>query len=139
MPTPFHATRRVGMFAPAWWLARAWALGCLLLLTAASSAQGGEFTLFGPQTFTRETGAPVTVRIQLPAPAGRYVLRIESDTVASARVVLNDRPVVQPSDLDRKSTRLNSSHANISYAVFCLKKIKHNRHLPLRTSYHHSC
>src|SRR3712207_9072953 len=28
------------------------------------------------------------------------------------------------SDLDRKSTRLNSSHANISYAVFCLKKKK---------------
>src|SRR3712207_8406367 len=28
--------------------------------------------------------------------------------------------------LDRKSTRLNSSHANISYAVFCLKKKKHN-------------
>src|SRR3712207_7718604 len=27
---------------------------------------------------------------------------------------------------DRKSTRLNSSHANISYAVFCLKK-KHNQ------------
>src|SRR3712207_7709961 len=26
--------------------------------------------------------------------------------------------------LDRKSTRLNSSHANISYAVFCLKKKK---------------
>src|SRR3712207_7287306 len=29
---------------------------------------------------------------------------------------------VQP--IDRKSTRLNSSHANISYAVFCLKKKK---------------
>src|SRR3712207_8132405 len=29
---------------------------------------------------------------------------------------------------DRKSTRLNSSHANISYAVFCLKK-KNNEHL----------
>src|SRR3712207_8333208 len=28
---------------------------------------------------------------------------------------------------DRKSTRLNSSHANISYAVFCLKKKKHNK------------
>src|SRR3712207_8467549 len=28
--------------------------------------------------------------------------------------------------LDRKSTRLNSSHANISYAVFCLKKKKQN-------------
>src|SRR3712207_7838271 len=30
---------------------------------------------------------------------------------------------------DRKSTRLNSSHANISYAVFCLKKKKQNRFL----------
>src|SRR3712207_6922704 len=28
---------------------------------------------------------------------------------------------------DRKSTRLNSSHANISYAVFCLKKKKHKK------------
>src|SRR3712207_8222836 len=34
--------------------------------------------------------------------------------------------------LDRKSTRLNSSHANISYAVFCLKKKKQRRH----TSYY---
>src|SRR3712207_8566541 len=32
--------------------------------------------------------------------------------------VLSDHGAVQ----DRKSTRLNSSHANISYAVFCLKK-----------------
>src|SRR3712207_8926683 len=30
---------------------------------------------------------------------------------------------------DRKSTRLNSSHANISYAVFCLKKKKHTSKL----------
>src|SRR3712207_8423028 len=30
--------------------------------------------------------------------------------------------VVGPEVADRKSTRLNSSHANISYAVFCLKK-----------------
>src|SRR5438445_1928354 len=29
-------------------------------------------------------------------------------------------------EADRKSTRLNSSHANISYAVFCLKKKKTN-------------
>src|SRR5258707_15853108 len=29
--------------------------------------------------------------------------------------------------VDRKSTRLNSSHANISYAVFCLKKKKKNK------------
>src|SRR3712207_8699091 len=37
-------------------------------------------------------------------------------------------------DADRKSTRLNSSHANISYAVFCLKKkkyIKTTRYIPM--------
>src|SRR3712207_7924768 len=36
-------------------------------------------------------------------------------------------PLAQEADVpeqDRKSTRLNSSHANISYAVFCLKKKK---------------
>src|SRR3712207_7228637 len=32
------------------------------------------------------------------------------------------------SSQDRKSTRLNSSHANISYAVFCLKKNTHILH-----------
>src|SRR3712207_7459072 len=35
-----------------------------------------------------------------------------------------ERISVKPED--RKSTRLNSSHANISYAVFCLKKKKFN-------------
>src|SRR6202163_1779790 len=34
------------------------------------------------------------------------------------------------SDVDRKSTRLNSSHQAISYAVFCLKKKKHSREHP---------
>src|SRR3712207_8624459 len=39
--------------------------------------------------------------------------------------------------LDRKSTRLNSSHANISYAVFCLKKKKRNTlFLTLICTYH---
>src|SRR3712207_8478131 len=37
---------------------------------------------------------------------------------------------------DRKSTRLNSSHANISYAVFCLKKKKK---LLILQSYRHDC
>src|SRR3712207_7169784 len=39
---------------------------------------------------------------------------------------------------DRKSTRLNSSHANISYAVFCLKKkkIRKNRQINNRTQLH---
>src|SRR3712207_7110771 len=35
------------------------------------------------------------------------------------------RGATQGQEQDRKSTRLNSSHANISYAVFCLKKKKH--------------
>src|SRR3712207_7541299 len=50
-------------------------------------------------------------------------LRLGSDTtdhVASLhRWLRREQPV-----RDRKSTRLNSSHANISYAVFCLKKKK---------------
>src|SRR3712207_8555587 len=36
----------------------------------------------------------------------------------------NGRNDERPGNGDRKSTRLNSSHANISYAVFCLKKKK---------------
>src|SRR3712207_7599917 len=40
---------------------------------------------------------------------------------------------------DRKSTRLNSSHANISYAVFCLKKKKIHELLDMHnTSLYHS-
>src|SRR3712207_8549246 len=38
-------------------------------------------------------------------------------------------PVPQSARRDRKSTRLNSSHANISYAVFCLKKKKNKLRL----------
>src|SRR5439155_11524498 len=34
---------------------------------------------------------------------------------------------------DRKSTRLNSSHVAISYAVFCLKKKKHKKLLDIRS------
>src|SRR3712207_7939987 len=46
-----------------------------------------------------------------------------------------DRPygLIEGQVLDRKSTRLNSSHANISYAVFCLKK-KHNSSIMKPTS-----
>src|SRR5689334_24391244 len=36
---------------------------------------------------------------------------------------------------DRKSTRLNSSHSSISYAVFCLKKKKRQRPYPLIVAY----
>src|SRR2546430_12975348 len=37
---------------------------------------------------------------------------------------------------DRKSTRLNSSHSQISYAVFCLKKNKHVHHVRSRSTLH---
>src|SRR3712207_7924043 len=37
------------------------------------------------------------------------------------------RRALDKAGVDRKSTRLNSSHANISYAVFCLKKKKRKR------------
>src|SRR3712207_8882854 len=44
---------------------------------------------------------------------------------AGGSAVLNAAtPAHRPGIADRKSTRLNSSHANISYAVFCLKKKK---------------
>src|SRR2546427_8654495 len=38
--------------------------------------------------------------------------------------------LVEGFDLDRKSTRLNSSHSQISYAVFCLKKKERNYTIP---------
>src|SRR3712207_8759334 len=41
--------------------------------------------------------------------------------VGGAETLLGVRPGPSHSRQDRKSTRLNSSHANISYAVFCLK------------------
>src|SRR3712207_8508450 len=55
--------------------------------------------------------------------------RVRAASVTAARVAEGgdlDKHLAGsgPSPLDRKSTRLNSSHANISYAVFCLKKKK---------------
>src|SRR3712207_7537110 len=44
---------------------------------------------------------------------------------------LTSAPVCVRVKKDRKSTRLNSSHANISYAVFCLKKKKTKKTHPL--------
>src|SRR3712207_6891501 len=47
----------------------------------------------------------------------RRGVALDHEGVAAA-----DRLLEPHVDLDRKSTRLNSSHANISYAAFCLKK-----------------
>src|SRR3712207_8069502 len=60
--------------------------------------------------------------------AGRRGVLEEEPAVGPAAARAGERPLVDHAlhghGLDRKSTRLNSSHANISYAVFCLKKKK---------------
>src|SRR5438445_4289559 len=56
---------------------------------------------FGQPPGVRDHGLPLADFVVIPAP------RLGLDRLAHR---------------DRKSTRLNSSHANISYAVFCLKK-----------------
>src|SRR3712207_9170069 len=52
--------------------------------------------------------------------AGHLTLGLERDAGDAEALVA----LLEPDLGDRKSTRLNSSHANISYAVFCLKKKK---------------
>src|SRR3712207_8341793 len=52
--------------------------------------------------------------------AGAQYIRV--NVLCGAR--LADQGILHGIAQDRKSTRLNSSHANISYAVFCLKKKK---------------
>src|SRR5438045_4340688 len=46
--------------------------------------------------------------------------------------------VVSATTLDRKSTRLNSSHLGISYAVFCLKKKRRGQRAPPRPAGQHA-
>src|SRR2546422_2611739 len=48
------------------------------------------------------------------------------------RDVARGRPRRERSPSDRKSTRLNSSHGYISYAVFCLKKKKKNKKIKIK-------
>src|SRR5688572_31917671 len=48
----------------------------------------------------------------------------EAGELSEARSVFETALDLDPENLDRKSTRLNSSHSQISYAVFCLKKKK---------------
>src|SRR5690348_18036065 len=66
----------------------------------------------------------------------KYVLRVPNEKgVPTTRVEIRF-----PSDIrvDRKSTRLNSSHPSISYAVFCLKK-KNIKTYAARTITHARC
>src|SRR3989449_11149871 len=78
------------------------------------------------------TPEPESVSSPTPLRRGTSVtLPAASVAVAVSAIA---RAVVVAANLsrDRKSTRLNSSHGYISYAVFCLKKKKNNKHL--RTS-----
>src|SRR5438874_9375316 len=62
---------------------------------------------------------------------GPPVRGAEHPQVKLGQVHAGEAPTPGPL-LDRKSTRLNSSHVEISYAVFCLKKKKRNKkpHIP---------
>src|SRR3712207_8028247 len=57
---------------------------------------------------------------------GIVLLGLEEDWHEEGRDTFScecgERLTIASNSVDRKSTRLNSSHANISYAVFCLKK-----------------
>src|SRR5690242_20854863 len=73
-------------------------------------------TLFRSQEGVGVVGLPGAERAaaDTPAPGGSPVSRCRGS---------RQRPPVEPvGAADRKSTRLNSSHMSISYAVFCLKK-----------------
>src|SRR3712207_8270883 len=59
-------------------------------------------------------GLELTMPISVEQIVGHEVFVVEDDALIACF----------DNEVDRKSTRLNSSHANISYAVFCLKKKK---------------
>src|SRR2546430_2964170 len=69
----------------------------------------------------QQTGARVSGPVPLPTEIDKFtVIRspfIDKDSREQFEIRTHKR-------LDRKSTRLNSSHSQISYAVFCLKKKK---------------
>src|SRR3712207_8137185 len=76
-------------------------------------AEGG----LGNEIGVSGKGVPVAPRLHIPEPH----LTLDR-AAADAGKVVAVRADKHARDRDRKSTRLNSSHANISYAVFCLKK-----------------
>src|SRR3712207_7093041 len=85
-------------------------------------------TLFRSRRRLRPSTVPI-LQTAVAAVAAWYLavllLPIENPTFASiAAVICLGATYGKRPQRDRKSTRLNSSHANISYAVFCLKKKK---------------
>src|SRR3989442_3302185 len=80
-------------------------------------------TLFPYTTLFRseKAGAALVAVAREAAAQGYLVARVDA---AETRVHMIDRLFFAVARQDRKSTRLNSSHVRISYAVFCLKKKK---------------
>src|SRR5256885_4154173 len=58
---------------------------------------------------------------------GKYLVRVVDGRMLAGKIVEVEAYIGPDDKADRKSTRLNSSHLVISYAVFCLKKKKKNR------------
>src|SRR3712207_8419831 len=87
-------------------------------------------TLFPYTTLFRSDGYQMAVKGRAGAALGMAAIgSFIAGTVGVVALMLAAPPLAEvaisfgpPEYLDRKSTRLNSSHANISYAVFCLKK-----------------
>src|SRR4051794_28970993 len=96
-------------------------LGAMAL---ARAARAGHAALVD---FLVAQGAPLDAR-NLAGATALYAA-VENERQASVAMLLTRRAdpnLAGPSGVDRKSTRLNSSHPSISYAVFCLKKKKIN-------------
>src|SRR5258707_13434106 len=70
-------------------------------------------------TLSLHDALPISVR-----PVGSKTVARRRRSEAGTRLMVAGGRRRNPKTSDRKSTRLNSSHANISYAVFCLKKKK---------------
>src|SRR3712207_7197008 len=73
--------------------------------------------------------SPLIGKKAVSGPAVKYMraVGLETSSVGVAkyyREFVSKFVIAKEDRKDRKSTRLNSSHANISYAVFCLKKKK---------------
>src|SRR3712207_8279613 len=82
-------------------------------------------TLFRSMSATRRRGSVFAPRCYHRSPLMAQAAPIYDLVVLLNPAMEEDRRLKIMGDLevlDRKSTRLNSSHANISYAVFCLKK-----------------
>src|SRR5258708_25657355 len=80
-------------------------------------------TLFPYPTLFRSSSS---LAVKLPGEdrlVHEHLLRVFDETAHQRVVAVRLMPhALEPDRVDRKSTRLNSSHQIISYAVFCLKK-----------------